>query len=58
MPDKPKKLTPAERKARADALLKDNPRFRRMTQEERGPEGVTQITVGRWIPGSRPKRGS
>jgi hypothetical protein len=39
--------TLAGRKARADALLRAHPRFDPMPPKERGPEGVTQVTMGR-----------
>jgi hypothetical protein len=53
MPERLKKLSLGERKARADALLEAHQRFSRMSPEERGPEGVTQVLLGRRLLPSR-----
>ena len=57
MPERSTKLSVGERKARADALLEAHPRFRRMSPEGRGPEGVTQVLLGRRLIAPRSRLG-
>ena len=35
--------------------LPDDPLFEEITEDD-WPEGVTQVTIGRWIPGSKGKK--
>jgi hypothetical protein len=53
----PRRETEAERRRRmALAQLEADPRFQRTRPEDRVPKGQVEITLGRWIPGSRGKR--
>jgi hypothetical protein len=46
------------RKREADRQLEADPRFRHARPEKGHPEGIVEVTFGRWIPGSRGKRPS
>jgi hypothetical protein len=49
---------PKSRVKEALAFLDKQPLARRARREDRVPGGQVEITVGRWIPGSRAKRGA